>query len=109
MATTSDVVIVNVFSDDQVREVALGPDGLMAHMRPGSVLVNHTTGRPSTAAGSGYDGGRRGFTMLDCAMSGGPMDIAAGQLTLLVGGDQGALEHVRPVLAGYSSPISVRR
>jgi 3-hydroxyisobutyrate dehydrogenase-like beta-hydroxyacid dehydrogenase len=105
VAAASDVVIVNVFSDDQVREVALGPDGLMAHLRPGSVLVNHTTGRPSTAQELAQDARERGFTMLDCAMSGGPMDIAAGQLTLLVGGDAAALEAVRPVLASYSSPI----
>jgi 3-hydroxyisobutyrate dehydrogenase-like beta-hydroxyacid dehydrogenase len=105
LAAASDVVIVNVFSDDQVREVALGPDGLMAHMRPGSVLVNHTTGRPSTAHELAADARVRGFTMLDCAMSGGSMDIAAGQLTLLVGGDPAGLDLVRPILASYSSPI----
>jgi 3-hydroxyisobutyrate dehydrogenase-like beta-hydroxyacid dehydrogenase len=105
LAATSDVVIVNVFSDDQVREVALGRNGIMAHMHPGSVLVNHTTGRPSTAQELAEGARQRGFSMLDCAMSGGPMDIAAGQLTLLVGGDRAALKAVRPVLASYSSPI----
>ena len=105
VAASSDVVIVNVFSDDQVREVALGPDGLMAHLRPGSVLVNHTTGRPATAVQLAEDAREHGFAVLDCAMSGGPLDIAAGQLTLLVGGDPDVLEQVRPVLASYSSPI----
>jgi 3-hydroxyisobutyrate dehydrogenase len=105
VAAGSDVVIVNVFSDYQVREVALGPDGLMALLRPGSVLVNHTTGRPSTALELAEDARTRGFAVLDCAMSGGPLDIAAGRLTLLVGGDAEALEVVRPVLASYSSPI----
>jgi 3-hydroxyisobutyrate dehydrogenase-like beta-hydroxyacid dehydrogenase len=105
VAAANDVVIVNVFSDDQVREIALGPGGLMAHMRPGSILVNHTTGRPATAEYLASMAVERGFAMLDCAMSGGPLDIAAGQLTLLVGGDPGALERVRPLLAAYSSPI----
>lgn len=40
-----DVVIICVYSDDQVREV--GPEAL-ATMRPGSTLVNHTTGSPTT-------------------------------------------------------------
>ncbi len=101
----ADVVIVNVFSDDQVRELATGADGLMARMRPGSVLVNHTTGRPSTVRRLADEARGRGFAVLDCAMSGGPLDIAAGELTLLVGGDAAALEVVRPVLASYSSPI----
>jgi 3-hydroxyisobutyrate dehydrogenase-like beta-hydroxyacid dehydrogenase len=105
LARASDVVIVNVFSDDQVREVALGPDGLMAHLRPGSILVNHTTGRPATAERLAVQAREGGFAMLDCAMSGGPLDIEAGQLTILAGGDQVALEAVRPVLASYSSPI----
>jgi 3-hydroxyisobutyrate dehydrogenase-like beta-hydroxyacid dehydrogenase len=101
----SDLVIVNVFSDDQVREVCLGPDGLVAHMRPSSVLVNHTTGRPSTIEKVASEGAVRKVAVLDCAMSGGPLDIAAGGLTLLVGGDIGTLEKVRPVLESYSSPV----
>jgi 3-hydroxyisobutyrate dehydrogenase-like beta-hydroxyacid dehydrogenase len=105
VAAASDVVIVNVFSDDQVREIALGPDGLVGHMRPGSALVNHTTGRPATLEQLATEASARGFAVLDCAMSGGPLDIDAGQLTLLVGGDPEALERVRPVLASYSSPI----
>jgi 3-hydroxyisobutyrate dehydrogenase len=105
LAAGSDVVIVNVFSDDQVRDVSLGPHGLVAHMRPSSVLVNHTTGRPSTIEKVASEAAVRKVAVLDCAMSGGPLDIAAGRLTLLVGGDTGILENLRPVLESYSSPI----
>jgi 3-hydroxyisobutyrate dehydrogenase-like beta-hydroxyacid dehydrogenase/threonine dehydrogenase-like Zn-dependent dehydrogenase len=105
LGAISDVVIVNVFSDDQVREVALGPDGAVAHMRAGSTLVNHATGRPSTIREVADAGVARGVRTLDCAMSGGPFDIDAGQLTLLVGGDVVVLEEMRPVLASYSDPI----
>lgn len=105
VAAACDVVLINVFSDDQVRDVALGPDGLAAHVRPGTVLVNHTTGRPSTVQAVDAAARQHGAATLDCAMSGGPADIDAGQLTLLVGGEQAVLDQVRPVLATYGSPI----
>ena len=43
--------------------------------------------------------------MLDAALSGGPHDIAAGTLTLWVGGDEVLLDEMRPVLESYASPI----
>ena len=105
LGESCDVVIVCVYSDDQVRDVALGPEGIVEHLRTGSVLVNHTTGRPATAHDLAEAAGARDAAMLDCALSGGPADIAAGKLTLWVGGDPDVLERVEPVLASYSSPI----
>jgi 3-hydroxyisobutyrate dehydrogenase-like beta-hydroxyacid dehydrogenase len=43
--------------------------------------------------------------VLDAALSGGPHDIAAGKLTLWVGGDEAVLEEIRPVLDSYASPV----
>lgn len=105
LGAASDVAIICVYSDDQVREVALGADGVIAHMRPGTVLVNHTTGRPSTGEALAAAARERDVAMLDCALSGGPPAIEQGTLTLLVGGDADALERVTPVLATYSAPI----
>jgi 3-hydroxyisobutyrate dehydrogenase-like beta-hydroxyacid dehydrogenase len=105
LGAVSDVAIICVYSDDQVREVALGPDGVIAHMRPGTVLVNHTTGRPSTGEALAEAAAEREVVMLDCALSGGPVAIEQGTLTLLVGGDAVALERITPVLAAYSAPI----
>ena len=105
LGAVSEIAIVCVYSDDQVREVALGPDGVIAHMRSGSVLVNHTTGRPSTGQALADAGTDKDVIVLDCALSGGPPAIEQGTLTLLVGGDAAALERVTPVLATYSDPI----
>jgi 3-hydroxyisobutyrate dehydrogenase-like beta-hydroxyacid dehydrogenase len=105
LARSADVAIVCVYSDDQVREVALGAEGIVEHLRPGAVLCNHTTGRPSTGRALLAAATARGVDMLDCALSGGPADILAGNLTLLIGGDPAAIERVTPVLASYSSPI----
>ena len=105
LAGASDMVIVNVFSDEQLREVTLGAEGLIAHMRPGAVLVNHATVRPSTMDEIAAVTEPLQVALLDCAMSGGPDDIAAGRLVLLAGGAPETLEAVRAVLASYSTPI----
>jgi 3-hydroxyisobutyrate dehydrogenase-like beta-hydroxyacid dehydrogenase len=97
-----DAVIICVYSDDQVRDV--GPEAV-AGMRPGATLVNHTTGSPGTVTLLAEAAAPRGVRVLDAALSGGPADIRAGRLTLLVGGDETVLEDVRTALASYADPI----
>jgi 3-hydroxyisobutyrate dehydrogenase-like beta-hydroxyacid dehydrogenase len=106
VAVGADVVCVCVFSDEQVKEICLGGD-LLATMPEGSVLVVHTTGSPRTvqAIAAAPTAASRGIGVLDAPVSGGPHDIAAGHITLLVGGDQAHLDHAKPVLGAYGDPI----
>lgn len=101
----ADVVFVVVLTDEQVRSVCLGPDGAIAAMRPGAAIVQHTTSDPGTAQLIAGEGAGRGVRVLDAALSGGPHDIAAGRLTLWVGGDEALLAQLRPLLETYASPI----
>lgn len=103
-ADSADVVIVCVFTDEQVRQVCLDAD-LPAAMRAGSILVVHTTASPRTieaieAAATGHSIG-----VVDAPVSGGPHDIAAGELTLFAGGDEDVVASVRPVLSSYGDPV----
>lgn len=104
VAAASDVVVVCVFTDDQVRQVCL-EDGLLAAMSPGATLVLHTTGSPDTARDLAARGRERGVDVVDAPVSGGPHDIAAGAVTLFVGGSDAAVERAEPVLAAYGDPI----
>lgn len=99
-----DVVIVYVFSDDQVRDVA-ERDGLLASMDPGAVLVVHTTCHPDTVRSLADAARERGVGVVDAAGSGGPAKVAAGELVLMVGGAVEHLARCRPVLASYASEI----
>ncbi|RAV07069.1 NAD(P)-dependent oxidoreductase [Mycolicibacterium sp. GF69] len=102
VADGSEIVIVCVFTDEQVQQVCLA-DGVAAAMGPGSALVLHTTGSPATArdlAAKFPD-----LDVIDAPVSGGPHNIAAGAVTLFVGGTESAVERVRPVLASYGEPI----
>lgn len=101
-ASDADVVIVCVFTDDQVKELCL--DGALAEsMRPGSALVLHTTGSPRTAQAIADRFGH--IDVVDAPVSGGPHDIAAGSVTLFVGGSDDALARLSPMLGAYADPI----
>lgn len=99
----AEIVIVCVFTDDQVREVCLqGP--LIAAMPPGSVLVLHTTGSPVTAEQITERAKPFGVHVVDAPVSGGPHNIAAGGLTVFLGGDSEAIDRIRPALQTYAEP-----
>lgn len=102
VATDVDVVVLCVFADDQVREIA---PGLIDAMPSGSVLVVHTTGNPRTAEELAEQSRSRGVHVVDAPVSGGPHDIAAGTVTLWVGGTEEAVERARPVLSAYGDPV----
>ncbi|WP_211435576.1 NAD(P)-dependent oxidoreductase [Trujillonella endophytica] len=101
----ADVAVVCVYDDEQVREVCLGADGIVAAMRPGSSLVVHTTGSPVTAAELAAAGARRGIGVADAPVDGGAMDIVAGRVTVFLGADDATAAAVLPVLAAYGDPV----
>jgi len=98
------VVCVCVFSDDQVRQVCLDSP-LLEAMPVGASLVLHTTGSPRTARAVAAEAAERGVGVVDAPVSGGPHDIAAGHVTLLIGGEAADLDRARPVLQSYGDPL----
>ena len=101
----AQVVFTVVFDDEQLRAAVLGEDGVIAAMPAGGVLVQHTTCDPVTVTLLAEVAAERGISVLDAALSGNPRDIAAGQLTVWVGGDENALADVRHLLDSYASPV----
>ena len=100
--TQADVVVVCVFTDEQVRQVCL--DGaLLPAMPSGSTVVVHTTASPKTIEAIAARAGD--VAVVDAPVSGGPHDIAAGKLTLFVGGADDTVERVRKVLGCYGDPL----
>jgi len=101
IARDADVLIVCVFTDEQVAQVC--SPGVLSAMSPGAALVIHTTGSPRTVQAIAAHS--PGIDVLDAPVSGGPHNIAEGSITLFVGGPDDAVSRVRPVLAAYGDPI----
>jgi 3-hydroxyisobutyrate dehydrogenase-like beta-hydroxyacid dehydrogenase len=105
LGSRSDVVEVVVRDDDEVTDVLLGADNILAGMRPGSVLVVHSTVHPDTCRDLASVGAGRGVAFLDAPVSGGPVRAQAGELTVMVGGDQDVFASVEPVFRSFGSLI----
>ncbi len=105
MAADADVVLVCLYSDEQLEEVASGPDGLLAAMAPGAVLASHVTGSPATVIRLGEEAAGRGVRVVDAPVSGDPDDIAAGRLTVMLGGESSDTARVRAAVEAYAEAV----
>jgi 3-hydroxyisobutyrate dehydrogenase-like beta-hydroxyacid dehydrogenase len=81
-----------------VREVLRGDAGVLAGLGPGSMLVEMSTIDPQASRELAGEVERAGGRMLDCPVSGGVGAASTGELSLMAGGDEAALEAVRPIL-----------
>lgn len=98
LAAETEVVLVVVFSDAQVRAVLQGPDGVFAGARPGTVVVVVSTIPTASVLELRAAGAAHGVGVLDCGVSGGPDASAAGELVCMIGGSAEEVDRVRPVL-----------
>lgn len=105
VADACDVVIVCVYDDAQVQHVCLGEGGVLGHMSPGSILINHTTCDPSTVQLMDDRAEHNGVGVVDAALSGSPDDISEGHLTLWVGGRVDLLQSIEPIIGSYGNPV----
>ncbi|WP_024795204.1 NAD(P)-dependent oxidoreductase [Tomitella biformata] len=104
LASTADIVICCLFSDAQLFEVTLGENGVARHMRPGSILISHTTGSVDAVLRIQEEAGSR-VEVLDAPVSGTAEEISQGGLTVLIGGAQGSVDLVKPILSAYADSI----
>ena len=106
-AAGMDLVMVCVGNDDDVRAVTLGPEGALAAMKPGAVLVDHTTASASLARELYAAAKNRGVRFLDAPVSGGQAGAENGKLTIMVGGYADAFALAEPVLSCYARAVTL--
>ena len=105
LAEKSTVVFVFVPSDDDVRTVCLGEDGLLAGAQPGSVLAICSSALPETCEAIAAAGAERCVDVLDAALTGGVRGAEAGEINLLVGGEEEVLDRIRPTLDPWCGSV----
>ena len=105
VAEASDVVCAIVGYPADVREVFLGPTGAVGVAKSGSVLVDLTTSEPSLAVEIHRAGAERGVQTIDAPVSGGDVGARNGTLSIMVGGEEDAVERVRPLLETFGQTI----
>jgi 3-hydroxyisobutyrate dehydrogenase-like beta-hydroxyacid dehydrogenase len=105
LGSTSQVVGICVFADADVREVVLGPRGLLFGMSEGSVILVHSTISTDLAVALARAAEPRGIGVLDAPVSGSGRRASDGQLAVMVGGDKRFFDMALPIMRSYAAVI----
>ncbi len=104
-ARGADFVFACVGNDDDLRSVVFGPDGALAGMSEGAVLVDHTTTSAVVAREVAAAAAESGIGFLDAPVSGGQAGAENGVLTVMVGGDDATFARAEKVMGAYGRTI----
>jgi len=111
LANAADVIFSSLPEPSDVEAVALGPDGLVAGIKPGAAWFDLSTNSPSVVKKLNAAFAEKGAYMLDAPVSGGPEGAASRKLAIWVGGDKAVFDRHRSVLdamgdkAAYIGPV----
>jgi 3-hydroxyisobutyrate dehydrogenase-like beta-hydroxyacid dehydrogenase len=111
LARNADVIFSSLPEPSDVETVALGPDGLISGMKPGTAYFDLSTNAPSLVKKLHAAFAEKGLHMLDAPVSGGPAGAKSGKLAIWVGGNESVFQEYKHVLdaigdkAAYIGPI----
>jgi 3-hydroxyisobutyrate dehydrogenase len=105
VGAASDVVLIAVLNDEQVRDVLVGDGGILSGPVGTRVIVILSTTTLETIRWAAEECRRVGVALLDCGVSGGRGGFEARQVTAMVGGDATAFEAARPALETFADPV----
>ncbi len=106
VAEVSDVVFTVVTDGKAVKDVALGPDGIIEGLKPGGIYIDMSTIAPEVTREVADIFAAKGFVMLDAPISGSPVTLSQGNASVMVGGDEAAFETVKPVLSAIGPKVT---
>ncbi|MCG8536739.1 MAG: NAD(P)-dependent oxidoreductase [Pseudomonadales bacterium] len=101
-AQNAEIVFTCVGNDDDLKEVALGEQGIAATLAPDTILVDHTTASAHAAKEIANQLAPKNIEFIDAPVSGGQQGAENGQLTIMCGGNENAFSKALPVLQCYA-------
>ena len=105
-AADAELVFTCVSDTPDLEAVVLGPEGALAGMAPGAVLVDCSTVSPATARELSITLAERRLGWVDAPVSGGSEGAKRGTLTVFAGGEKAHVEAARPALEVFSGSIT---
>lgn len=105
VARSSDLSLVVVVDDAQVRDVLRAPDGALAHAIEGSIVAICSSVSPQTCRELSAEGARRGVTVIDAALARGERGAEAAELLVLCGGPADAIDACRPAFSAFATDV----
>ena len=103
LASKADVILSSLTNDDAIKRVYADPEGVFAHMRRGSAIVEMSTVLPATARQLYELSREAGVKFLDSPVSGSTPSAEDGTLTLFCGGDEELFQAAQPIFSSIAS------
>jgi len=98
VGAVSDVVFTMLPDGTQVQQAVLGPDGLVATMAPGSLLIDTSSAQPWLTVETATELAAAGIAMIDAPVSGARWGAEQADLVFMVGGDPADVARAQPLL-----------
>ncbi len=105
VAELSDVVFTSLPGPKEVEAVALGAQGILEGIRPGSIYVDLSSSRPSLIREMEPTFRQKGIHILDAPVSGGKSGAASGDLAVMVGGEREIFDRIKPILDSFGDKV----
>lgn len=102
----ADVLITCVTDEATLEPLLFDPTGLLAHTRPGTILIDHTTTSPRLARRAAQTALANGARFVDAPLSGGAASAEAGTLSVFAGGSADALTQASVLMQHYAQRIT---
>ena len=106
-ATDADIVFICVGNDNDVRSVCYGEDSILAGLKPGAIVIDHTTASATLAHELENACHKQGNHFMDCPVSGGQSGAEKGCLTIMCGGDEQTFALAKPAMDSYARQIQL--
>ena len=105
LAKLSDVIMICIGNDNDVRDVISGKDGMIDHLNPRSIIIDHTTTSSELALEMNELLNPKDIFYIDAPVSGGEAGAQSGQLSIMAGGDKEAFNSIKNILEPYTKFI----
>ena len=105
LAKLSDVIMICIGNDNDVRDVISGKDGMIDHLNPRSIIIDHTTTSSELALEMNELLNHKDIFYIDAPVSGGEAGAQSGQLSIMAGGDKEAFNSIKNILEPYTKFI----
>ncbi|MBD7907294.1 NAD(P)-dependent oxidoreductase [Sporosarcina gallistercoris] len=101
----ADLIFTMVGMPDDVEEIYLNGNGILANGTRGQIVVDMTTSSPALAKEIDQAAAERGMASLDAPVSGGDVGAKNGTLSIMCGGEETVFESVKPIFSLFGSRI----
>ena len=105
LAADSDLLVTMIGSPKEVEECYFGERGVFKGIKPGTILIDMTTTKPSLAVQISEVAGGIGADFIDAPVSGGQVGAINASLSVMIGGNEEVVNKVRPIFEVFAKNI----